>query len=301
MDTPINIPHPGRVPFGKTVDGRDVFISPIWQQAVIEAIIKRLGGNSTYVISDIANLTLADGAFLVGDGTTVVAESGATARTSLGLGSLATQSSVTESDISLSDVTTDNVSTTKHGFAPKLPNDATTYLDGTGAYSVPAGGGGTTYKNTSTQTVNNTASETDVFPAQSITGGAIGSSGLIRVTLTANLNHGVAGTCTIRFYYGATVIGSVACDAGGKAASKPVTVNALIANLGAENSQRYNCYVIGQDGSGAGASTEAYARWGQGTAAADTSSTANFKITAQWGSASPSLTYTQYNALVEIL
>ncbi len=48
----------------------------------------------------------------------------------------------TEGDLSLSDVLTANVSTARHGFAPKLPNDATKYLDGTGAYSVPAGGGG---------------------------------------------------------------------------------------------------------------------------------------------------------------
>lgn len=49
---------------------------------------------------------------------------------------------VRDTDLSLSDVTTNNVSTSRHGFAPKLPNDATQYLDGTGAYSVPAGGGG---------------------------------------------------------------------------------------------------------------------------------------------------------------
>jgi len=41
------------------------------------------------------------------------------------------------------DITTLNVSTSAHGLAPKLPNDATKYLDGTGAYSVPAGGGST--------------------------------------------------------------------------------------------------------------------------------------------------------------
>jgi len=49
---------------------------------------------------------------------------------------------VTEAGLNLSDVTTGNVSTTKHGFVPKAPNDATYYLDGTGAYSIPAGGGG---------------------------------------------------------------------------------------------------------------------------------------------------------------
>lgn len=53
-----------------------------------------------------------------------------------------TISGITEAMLSTSDVTTLNVSTSKHGFAPKAPNDATKYLDGTGAYSVPAGGGG---------------------------------------------------------------------------------------------------------------------------------------------------------------
>jgi hypothetical protein len=46
----------------------------------------------------------------------------------------------TEADLSLSDITTNNVSITKHGLAPKAPNDITKFLDGTGAYSVPSGG-----------------------------------------------------------------------------------------------------------------------------------------------------------------
>jgi hypothetical protein len=49
---------------------------------------------------------------------------------------------VTDATISTSDITTNNVSTAKHGWTPKVPNDATKYLDGTGAYSVPAGTGG---------------------------------------------------------------------------------------------------------------------------------------------------------------
>jgi len=44
---------------------------------------------------------------------------------------------VVEADITLAANTTNNVSTTKHGFAPVLPNDASKYLDGTGAYSTP--------------------------------------------------------------------------------------------------------------------------------------------------------------------
>lgn len=49
---------------------------------------------------------------------------------------------VTDANLSTTDVTTNDVSISKHGFAPKAPNDATKYLDGTGNYTVPAGSGG---------------------------------------------------------------------------------------------------------------------------------------------------------------
>lgn len=52
-------------------------------------------------------------------------------------------SQVKDTDLSMTAASTANdVSTTEHGFAPILPNDATKYLDGTGNYSVPAGSGG---------------------------------------------------------------------------------------------------------------------------------------------------------------
>lgn len=54
----------------------------------------------------------------------------------------------TDQNIVLTDVTTNDVSITKHGFAPKAPNDATKFLDGTGAYTVPAGSSGSTYQQT---------------------------------------------------------------------------------------------------------------------------------------------------------
>jgi len=41
---------------------------------------------------------------------------------------------VNDSTLSISDVTTNNVSASKHGFTPKAPNDATKFLDGTGAW-----------------------------------------------------------------------------------------------------------------------------------------------------------------------
>lgn len=49
----------------------------------------------------------------------------------------ATAGTITESKIVLSDVTTNNASTSKHGFMKKLPNDATKFYDGTGAFSTP--------------------------------------------------------------------------------------------------------------------------------------------------------------------
>jgi hypothetical protein len=49
--------------------------------------------------------------------------------------------SVIEDDQFLVDVTTWNVSITAHGYVPKAPNDATLFLDGTGAWSAPANPG----------------------------------------------------------------------------------------------------------------------------------------------------------------
>ncbi|MCK5603825.1 hypothetical protein KAR91_18195 [Candidatus Pacearchaeota archaeon] len=47
---------------------------------------------------------------------------------------------ISDATVTFTDITTNDVSTTKHGFAPKAPDDAAQYLDGTGSYSVPAGG-----------------------------------------------------------------------------------------------------------------------------------------------------------------
>jgi len=45
---------------------------------------------------------------------------------------------IDETKISLSDVTTLNVSSSQHGFTPKLPADATKFLNGTGSWVVPS-------------------------------------------------------------------------------------------------------------------------------------------------------------------
>ncbi len=44
---------------------------------------------------------------------------------------------VSDSHLLMHDTTVNDVGTSNHGFAPKSPNDATKFLDGTGVYSVP--------------------------------------------------------------------------------------------------------------------------------------------------------------------
>lgn len=45
---------------------------------------------------------------------------------------------ITDANLSTSDITTNNVSTSKHGFAPKLPNNTTQFLRGDGTWASPA-------------------------------------------------------------------------------------------------------------------------------------------------------------------
>jgi hypothetical protein len=49
---------------------------------------------------------------------------------------------IDDATLPMSDITTNDVSISQHGFVPKLPNDATKFLNGVGAFSVPSGGGG---------------------------------------------------------------------------------------------------------------------------------------------------------------
>jgi len=80
------------------------------------------------------------------------------------------------------DVTTLNVSTSAHGLTPKLPNDATKYLDGSGAYSVPAGSGGagryllTTVKTSGTSITTGASTNTIRIRVQAGGGGGGGAA-----------------------------------------------------------------------------------------------------------------------------
>lgn len=83
---------------------------------------------------------LTSGNIFVGNGSNVatsVAMSGDITISNTGVTAIGS-GKVTEAMQVLADNTTQNVSTTKHGYAPKAPNDATKFLDGTGAWSTPA-------------------------------------------------------------------------------------------------------------------------------------------------------------------
>ena len=84
-----------------------------------------------------------------------------------------------DATLTFSDVTTNNVSTMRHGFAPKLPNDAAKYLDGTGAWSTPAGGGSGTVTSVSVVSANGVSgsvSNASTTPAITLSLGAIAPS-----------------------------------------------------------------------------------------------------------------------------
>lgn len=77
-----------------------------------------------------------------------------------------TYSAVVEADISLSNNTTNNVSTSKHGFAPILSNNAVQFLNGQGNWTTPTAGVANSYSLTtfSGQTSVNVVHNFSTYP-----------------------------------------------------------------------------------------------------------------------------------------
>ena len=100
------------------------------------------GKGRIYVDSTAKNIAVKDDAGVVKHGVQSKSAVSTNFLTAISDAGVVSAAQPTDADLSLSAITTNDVSTTKHGFAPTLPNDATKYLDGTGAYTVPAGSGG---------------------------------------------------------------------------------------------------------------------------------------------------------------
>ena len=144
----------------------------------------------------------------------------------LGAGSVTTTAlaagAVTEAKMTLADNTTGNVSTSAHGFAPKAPNDATKFLDGTGAYSKPSA---------------------SAAPA-AITGCLITSIAGAHTTATATITSGVATDSTNAAY--------ITCAGYSWAASNGNAINGTdAASSTLANSTTYHMFLC-SGGSGTG-------------------------------------------------
>jgi len=90
-----------------------------------------------------------------------------------------------EAGLSLTDITTNDVSATKHGFAPKFPNNTTTFLRGDGTYAAPTGSGVTSIATTSP-----------------ISGGTITTTGTL--SLLVNVDHAFTASQSITKTVGVT-------------------------------------------------------------------------------------------------
>lgn len=114
---------------------------PVWKTSTSGNLAEKV--SSTKLTFNPSTGTLTSTTFvgaLTGNASTVTTNANLTGDvTSSGNATTIGAGKVTEAMQVLADNTTNNVSTTKHGYVPKAPNIATQYLDGTGAYSVPAG------------------------------------------------------------------------------------------------------------------------------------------------------------------
>lgn len=103
---------------------------------------------------------------------------------------------VDETMFSFTDITTGNASTVHHGLLKKLPNDSSLFIDGTGNWSAPSGGGGGAWQTSGAQVFLSTDGEYHVgintsdpsFPLVVI-GSDQGTYGFVGVSLESSASE----------------------------------------------------------------------------------------------------------------
>jgi len=148
----------------------------------------------------VAGLTPADGSFIVGDGANFVAESGATARTSLGLGTAATSNT---GDFLASTAGLNDLSDVSFTAGPGIDNYVLTYDNASSSWGAEAAAGGGYSVTVDTTTISTTNPTTLSSPSDNEEVYIISNS-----TTDVTVNLVAAATCGSGFKYTFKVLGT---------------------------------------------------------------------------------------------
>jgi len=151
-------------------------------------------------LADVAGLTPADGSFIVGDGANFVAESGATARTSLGLGTAATSDT---GDFLASTAGLNDLSDVSFTAGPGIDNYVLTYDNASSSWGAEAAAGGGYSVTVDTTTISTTNPTTLSSPSDNEEVYIISNS-----TTDVTVNLVAAATCGSGFKYTFKVLGT---------------------------------------------------------------------------------------------
>lgn len=216
-------------------------------------------------LTAIGALAKTDGNFIVGNGTTWVAESGATARASLGLGTLATLNSVAAGQIDANSINASELNVASNGTAGQyLISDG----DGTFSWLTPPASGGTP---PTSVTFNSSGTWTKPAGCKAIevrvVGGGGGSGNVYCATsqYTAGSGGGGAGGISMELI-NVTAVNSVAVTVGAGGAGGAASNS--VANAGATGgTSSFGAYLSATGGAGsAGVRANATSTYGNGAA-----------------------------------